>query len=276
MAADRSGPDLTADALRALHLWQAPLTASDEIAAADRQSLTDAISAAIEQGVRFLQYVQRPEGSWDPLWYGNQYQPDQRNAVLGTTRVLLALREIERLGTPAATRGLDWLAMAQNADGGWGGEASADPAIRQAAEAAINGSGTFPAFSDKSSSTAIGKRTTRTLAAKKSKPQPPPRPPSSSVEETAAAVESLLICGGSAYEPAAQRGLNWLVEAVEANRHTVCSPIGLYFARLWYYERLCPITMTVATLGHALRQQSPAVRPPSELQATDPSPSGRG
>jgi squalene-hopene/tetraprenyl-beta-curcumene cyclase len=30
------------------------------------------------------------------------------------------------------------------------------------------------------------------------------------------------------------------------------SPIGFYFAKLWYYERLYPLIFTVAALGQAL------------------------
>jgi squalene-hopene/tetraprenyl-beta-curcumene cyclase len=75
----------------------------------------------------------------------------------------------------------------------------------------------------------------------------------SSVEETALAVEML---AELAPGEAAQRGVLWLVEAVESGRFREPSPIGFYFAKLWYFERLYPIIFTVAALGRALRLTS--------------------
>jgi squalene-hopene/tetraprenyl-beta-curcumene cyclase len=48
-----------------------------------------------------------------------------------------------------------------------------------------------------------------------------------------------------------------LVEAVEAGRHRETAPVGLYFAKLWYYERLYPLTFLVAALGQAVRAETP-------------------
>ena len=44
---------------------------------------------------------------------------------------------------------------------------------------------------------------------------------------------------------------DWLVEAVESGRFREPSPIGFYFAKLWYFEKLYPIIFTVAALGRA-------------------------
>ena len=81
----------------------------------------------------------------------------------------------------------------------------------------------------------------------------------SSVEETALAVEALLAaCPRNATEgvpySAVARGLAWLIDRVEAGQHRQPAPIGFYFAKLWYYERLYPLTFTVAALGRACRQ----------------------
>ena len=86
----------------------------------------------------------------------------------------------------------------------------------------------------------------------------------SSVEETALAVEALLAaCPESLLNPeprtlnpaaAVARGLAWLIDRVEAGQHRQPAPIGFYFAKLWYYERLYPLTFTVAALGRACRQ----------------------
>jgi squalene-hopene/tetraprenyl-beta-curcumene cyclase len=83
----------------------------------------------------------------------------------------------------------------------------------------------------------------------------PPR--SSTVEETALAVETLARAGrdGPSASEALANGTAWLVSAVEDGRYRECSPIGFYFAKLWYYEKLYPITFTVSALGQAIRHQ---------------------
>jgi squalene-hopene/tetraprenyl-beta-curcumene cyclase len=43
------------------------------------------------------------------------------------------------------------------------------------------------------------------------------------------------------------------VEAVESGRFREPSPIGFYFAKLWYFEKLYPLIFTVAALGRAVR-----------------------
>jgi len=91
------------------------------------------------------------------------------------------------------------------------------------------------------------------------------------VEETALAVETLASCAsGGRYEAATRRGVNWLVAAVEAGSYTECSPIGLYFAKLWYYEHLYPLTMTVAALGQAVRRLLPQTVPASQTISLGP------
>jgi squalene-hopene/tetraprenyl-beta-curcumene cyclase len=72
----------------------------------------------------------------------------------------------------------------------------------------------------------------------------------SSIEETALAVEILLDAGPAA-EAAANKGLAWLVREVEAGGLTNPTPIGMLFAKLWYFERLYPLIFTVAALGRA-------------------------
>jgi squalene-hopene/tetraprenyl-beta-curcumene cyclase len=37
------------------------------------------------------------------------------------------------------------------------------------------------------------------------------------------------------------------------------APVGFYFAKLWYYEKLYPLVFTVAALGDATRRLSGAV-----------------
>jgi squalene-hopene/tetraprenyl-beta-curcumene cyclase len=78
----------------------------------------------------------------------------------------------------------------------------------------------------------------------------------SSVEETALAVEALAGClikerRSEAQAQALARGVDWLVERVENGAWREPSPIGFYFAKLWYFERLYPLIFTVGALGRA-------------------------
>jgi|GEM_PF-52891 len=58
--------------------------------------------------------------------------------------------------------------------------------------------------------------------------------------------------GGSSIRAALERALAWLVRAVQEGRHRRPEPIGLYFARLWYYEKMYPITFALSALGQAI------------------------
>ncbi len=183
---DRSGSDLTAHALRTLQRWKAT---------------SRAVEPAIQCGLAYLAREQRPDGSWLPLWFGNQHAPDDINPTYGTARVLAAYRDLDELGSEPARKGFAYLVATQNADGGWGGAAGTP----------------------------------------------------SSVEETALAVDALLDAPPDVAGAAVQRGLAWLVEAVEQGRLAEATPIGFYFARLWYFEKLYPLVFTVAALGRARR-----------------------
>ncbi|RLS50048.1 MAG: hypothetical protein DWH88_01530, partial [Planctomycetota bacterium] len=76
------------------------------------------------------------------------------------------------------------------------------------------------------------------------------------VEETALALTALMDLT-SANQPKEleklRRGLGWLCRAIRGQRHRIASPIGFYFARLWYFESLYPIIFSVSALGRALR-----------------------
>jgi squalene-hopene/tetraprenyl-beta-curcumene cyclase len=76
----------------------------------------------------------------------------------------------------------------------------------------------------------------------------------SSVEETALAVDALFGCGEIAgSKEALERGIRWLVESVEDGRFIEASPIGFYFAKLWYFEQLYPVIFITGALGRAVQ-----------------------
>lgn len=180
---DRSGCDLTAHVLRAVH------ATGDNSPEWQRRR---------ERGFRYLSKQQRPDGSWLPLWFGNQHAPDDINPVYGTARVLAAYRDLGRRDDAECQRGISFLLTMQQPSGGWSG--------------ATNG------------------------------PE--------SIEETAVSIDVLL----GLLEPehdAINRGLRWLIQQVETGHWLKPSPIGFYFAKLWYFEKLYPQIFTVAALRAA-------------------------
>jgi squalene-hopene/tetraprenyl-beta-curcumene cyclase len=189
---DRSGSDLTAHVLRAM---------GNQFPTRDYQYY----------GLKYLRENQRPDGSWLPLWFGNQHAQDDENPVYGTARVLAAYRDLGLSSSAECQRGVTYLQSVQNPDGGWGG-AKGCP---------------------------------------------------STVEETAVAMEVLIDLIPFTPNPsppegegnkAIQNSLNWLLTAVETGQFREPSPIGFYFAKLWYFEKLYPLIFTVAALGRAVRR----------------------
>ncbi len=185
LAFDRSAPDLTAHALLAVSQWAGDLP----------EGLARRARAALAGFERYLAADQAADGSWTPLWFGNQHAPREANCTYGTARVLAALLATGRARGPAR-RAVDWLLAAQNADGGWGGGGAAP----------------------------------------------------SSIEETAVAVDALARAPGEA-DDGVRRGAAWLIEHTDAGRSFPAAPIGLYFAKLWYFERLYPLIFATSALG---------------------------
>ena len=70
-----------------------------------------------------------------------------------------------------------------------------------------------------------------------------------SIEETALAIAALAANGSR--NPA---GINWLLEATDQGDSFPASPIGFYFAKLWYFERIYPQVWAVEALGRAIEE----------------------
>ena len=124
---DRSSNDITAHALRAIVAAcpQPELLKGPDIGAVKLRVTSDwpwnRAVTAIRRGMRYLDKQQRPDGSWLPLWFGNQQAPDDINPTYGTAKVLAAYLDLQRLDALPAREALRWLRTAQNPDGGWGG-----------------------------------------------------------------------------------------------------------------------------------------------------------
>ena len=195
---DRSGSDLTAHAISAWRAWLPDL--EDPLRSRTRRAIHHAIS--------FLQRTQSPDGSWKPLWFGNEHTPDEGNPTYGTARTAIALGKSE---ASMFSRSVRWLRMAQNPDGGWGGA---------------------------------------------------PGTPSST-EETALAVHALSnATPDGATLSSLQGGVQWLIDSTGRGARITIAPIGLYFARLWYYEELYPLIFSAAALIRAKAASSGLGFPP--------------
>ncbi len=186
---DRSCPDVTAHTLWALDAWRDDLSGD----------LKDAIDGNRAENLRYLRISQQADGSWIPLWFGNQWTRIQEGPVYGTARVVDYLRKLRHtecgVTQPLINRGCEFLLSVQNEDGGWGGTGLV-----------------------------------------------------SSIEETALAVTALMP-GDNA--EAVQRGLDWLKAHVDTEDDLQAAPVGLYFAKLWYSERLYPLIFALDAFERA-------------------------
>jgi len=202
---DRSAPEITAHALQAWSAWCSHFD----------MGLQRDVQAASGQAVEFLAAAQATDGTWIPLWFGNELAPGEDNPTYGTARALLGLHARlirgNRRSTDCRRLAVRWLLEVQNADGGWGGS----------------------------------------------------RAVPSSIEETGVVLASLgrSLADGDARQisKAVARGARWLIDATADSAETTAAPLGLYFARLWYYEELYPLVFAAAGLAAAGVVNPPAV-----------------
>jgi squalene-hopene/tetraprenyl-beta-curcumene cyclase len=194
---DRSTPEITAHALQAWSFWCPHF---DLVLQRD-------VRAAAVRAVKFLAATQTTDGTWIPLWFGNEQAPGEDNPAYGTARVLLGLhsatdRKDSRI-TECRRLAIRWLLEAQNTDGGWGGSLAVP----------------------------------------------------SSIEETGIVLAALgrSVADGDERQirKAVARGVHWLIDAIGDAAETAAAPLGLYFARLWYYEELYPVVFALAGLAGA-------------------------
>lgn len=73
-----------------------------------------------------------------------------------------------------------------------------------------------------------------------------------SMEKTALALDALFAVGKTSISNhAIEKGLEWLIAAVENKSHRDSIPVGRQLAIPWYYEELHPLIFTVSALGRA-------------------------
>lgn len=192
---DSSCSDLTGHAFCAL------MSAVENMDGNIPEDLKKKFIQSASKGLEYLKRKQRHDGSWIPLWFGNQLLPDKSNPVYGTSKVAVYLSDClayqiineetrNRLNSLLGNA-LNFLLTQQNDDGSWGGAHG------------IKGS----------------------------------------IEET-----SLAVCALSGkYELQCIKGFQWLSEKFES-QGIPSTPIGLYFAALWYDEQLYPLIYYIEAL----------------------------
>ena len=164
------------------------------------------LGKSFEKALNYLEKHQRSDGSWLPLWFGNQQTDDHTNPVYGTAKVVIYLKDAlshqwlsgnlkQRLNI-LIEKGRQYLVSVQNDNGSWGG--------------GINIPGTM--------------------------------------EETALAVSALASLDN---REICDAGLTWL-DAFYKQNGLKAAPIGLYFASLWYDEKLYPVTAYLEALSRML------------------------
>ncbi|MCF6332434.1 MAG: hypothetical protein L3J11_04040 [Draconibacterium sp.] len=163
---------------------------------------------SIEKAVNYLERNQQKNGSWLPLWFGNQHTKNHKNPVYGTARILTYLQDaiinnpsnhvLRNKLQPMIATGIQFLINVQNSDGSWGGDYQI-----------------------------IG-----------------------TIEETSLAVSALI---STKHKIICQKGFQWLNQYFE-NNGLKPAPIGLYFASLWYDEKMYPLTFYLEAVTRSIEQ----------------------
>jgi squalene-hopene/tetraprenyl-beta-curcumene cyclase len=214
---DKSSSDITAHAVRA---WLAWYDDADHL----RKSRT---LVSLKKTLNYLcrVYATTGTGFWNPLWFGNQHQEGEHNPLYGTAKVLIALNDALEFGIRINVQGPTRKAFLS----AWKVEAHA---------------GLCMVCSQYGPSDGWKYRATGPT----------------SIEESALAVEALAALAGRTAAKSANNdragwsafsGSEWLIERVEDGTWTRPAPIGFYFAKLWYYEKLYPMIFTVGALSKA-------------------------
>ncbi|RMG32293.1 MAG: squalene--hopene cyclase [Planctomycetota bacterium] len=230
---------------------------------ADAAGEVHAARNAVRDGIRWLLDLQNRDGGWPTFCRGWGRLPFDRSAADLTAHAIRALRRwrdwdgeadtrLRNRADRAVERGFRYLARTQRPDGCWlplwfGNQYAAtednptygtarvlmayaacgrwdDPACRRGVIGLLglqNAGGGFGAGPDTPDS----------------------------VEETALAVEALATVRSRS--PDLQRAVQFLIGCVEDGRFRHPAPIGFYFAKLWYFERLYPLIFSAAALRRA-------------------------
>jgi squalene-hopene/tetraprenyl-beta-curcumene cyclase len=169
------------------------------------------IEKSCQRGVSYLTRHQRKDGAWIPLWFGNENAPDEDNPIHGTAMVVMGLAQAYRDYTGAKELMLEGVSYLTSCQLPDGGWGGAKGVV-------------------------------------------------ATIEETANAVSALSACLLTDAIPpkqvimvreVLQRGVFWLLEHTTNGTEFPPAPIGLYFAKLWYHEKVYPVIWTLSALQSA-------------------------
>ncbi|NOU60967.1 prenyltransferase/squalene oxidase repeat-containing protein [Marinifilum caeruleilacunae] len=186
---DCSCPDITAHTLKAFALWKDQM---DSL-------LQNKMEKSIRSAWKYLRKSQQEDGSWLPLWFGNEDDMQHQNPVYGTSIVLYSLSDLHAVGLhdfdEVKNKALAFLQTSQNEDGGWGGSANII----------------------------------------------------SSIEESSLAIRAL---ASHQIETHIESGIKWLELHLPKDLNDInATPIGLYFASLWYFEDMYPLVFASSAMN---------------------------
>ncbi len=213
---DRSSPDISAHSILAFQLWHDALP----------DGLQEKCKTSMLRMLKWMRSIQAADGSWIPLWFGDQDAKDERSPVYGTTMTVEYLAGSEEsMAREMALKGLSYILSAQNADGGWGGA------------------------KDVPSKVTLTARALSALAEWALKLKVPEfKVPGSKFKVLGLGFQA----PDSEFEiqiaESMNRAFDYLYRKYETGKIYEREPIGLYFSRLWYSEELYNITFVLNAL----------------------------
>ncbi|MBL6842966.1 MAG: squalene--hopene cyclase [Verrucomicrobiae bacterium] len=175
------------------------------------QQTQKAIDKAIRRAVFFLESNQFENGYWLPLWFGNQHAPNDENPVYGTSKVLEGLLSLESPHDQKVSHMLE-------------------KGLKWLLEQQNPNGGWGGIFNTASTNeeTALCISVIALVLKKKKFDNP----------------RTTTKC-----EEALSRGLKWLLPRIEDDAYQMVSPIGFYFAKLWYFEAMYPLVFVAGALN---------------------------
>ena len=175
------------------------------------QQTQKSVDKAIRRAVFFLESNQFENGYWLPLWFGNQHAANDENPIYGTSKVLEGLLSLESPHDQKVSHMLE-------------------KGLKWLLEQQNPDGGWGGIFNTASTN-----------------------------EETALCISVIALVlkkrkfdnprTTTKCEEALSRGLKWLLPRIENNAYQMVSPIGFYFAKLWYFEAMYPLVFVAGALN---------------------------
>lgn len=175
------------------------------------QQTQKSVDKAIRRAVFFLESNQFENGYWLPLWFGNQHAANDENPIYGTSKVLEGFLSLESPHDQKVSHMLE-------------------KGLKWLLEQQNPDGGWGGIFNTASTNeeTALCISVIAQMLKKRKFDTP------------GVTTEC---------EEALSRGLKWLLPRIENNAYQMVSPIGFYFAKLWYFEAMYPLVFVAGALN---------------------------